>query len=216
MAASCRNFTLSWSLSEYPDCSVFTATSMAPAGLCHIPLLTEPNWPQPRCSVTLHEHAHTIDWVLCTYKIHTYKKMSIDNFTANSLDLMPEDLPVLLAGKLPIQLSCIMRGFPVCLTLFKEVGVGAWRATLSLQYKIYSCTCTSALCNVIIVVPFQEQRICFHWFLTLILHLHWSRVFVPVYVQRWYQMQQLHAASSIHCHCNHVHLTSDGTNTPHL
>jgi len=57
---------------------------------------------------------------------NTYlQKMSIDNFTAHSLDLMPEDLPVLLAGELPIQLSCIMRGFPVCLTLFKEVGAGA-------------------------------------------------------------------------------------------
>ena len=51
MAASCRNLTLS--SCEALDCSVFTATSTAPAGDCHIPLFTVPNWPEPRCSVIL-------------------------------------------------------------------------------------------------------------------------------------------------------------------
>ena len=51
MAASCRNLTLS--SCEALDCSVFTATSTVPAGDCHIPLFTVPNWPEPRCSVIL-------------------------------------------------------------------------------------------------------------------------------------------------------------------
>ena len=55
MAASCRNLTLS--SCEALDCSVFTATSTAPVGDCHIPLFTVPNWPEPRCSVILKKEA---------------------------------------------------------------------------------------------------------------------------------------------------------------
>ena len=51
MAASCRNFTAS--LSEAPGFSVFTATSMVPVDNCHTPLVTVPNWPDPRWSVIL-------------------------------------------------------------------------------------------------------------------------------------------------------------------
>ena len=54
IAASCRNLTLS--SCDALDCSVFTATSTAPAGDCHIPLFTVPNWPEPRCCVILKKH----------------------------------------------------------------------------------------------------------------------------------------------------------------
>ena len=54
MAASRRNLTLSFS--SDPSFSVFTATSTAPVGDCHIPLFTVPNWPEPRCSVILKKH----------------------------------------------------------------------------------------------------------------------------------------------------------------
>ena len=51
MAPSCRNLTLSSSLAD--DLRVFMATSSGELGLCHTPLLTVPNWPEPRHSVAL-------------------------------------------------------------------------------------------------------------------------------------------------------------------
>ena len=51
MAPSCRNLTLSSSLAD--DLRVFMATSSVELGLCHTPLLTVPNCPEPRHSVAL-------------------------------------------------------------------------------------------------------------------------------------------------------------------
>ena len=53
MAASWRN--LIFSASVAPGWSCLTATSTAPMGLCHTPMLTTPNWPEPRALVILYQ-----------------------------------------------------------------------------------------------------------------------------------------------------------------
>ena len=78
MAASCRNLTLS--SCEVLDCSVFTATSTAPAGDCHIPLFTVPNWPEPRCSVILKEKKQKRDpklWHWHTKEVWCVKLLTV-------------------------------------------------------------------------------------------------------------------------------------------
>ena len=53
MAASCKNFT--FSVSSASSVNVFTAISFGPAGEYHSPLLTCPNWPDPRWLINLHK-----------------------------------------------------------------------------------------------------------------------------------------------------------------
>jgi len=73
IAASCRNFSLS--SCEALDCRVFTATSMAPAGDCHISLFTVPNWPEPRCSVILKAvYKTTLERCCTTFEVSIHWK----------------------------------------------------------------------------------------------------------------------------------------------
>ncbi len=51
MAASWRNLTLS--ISEAIGCRVLTATSVDSTLVVHTPMLTVPNWPEPRCLIIL-------------------------------------------------------------------------------------------------------------------------------------------------------------------
>ena len=53
IAASCRNMMVSW-LAGF-DCNILTATSLSPPGVFQTPLFTVPNFPDPKCSVALHE-----------------------------------------------------------------------------------------------------------------------------------------------------------------
>ncbi len=67
MAASWRNLTLS--ISEAIGCRVLTATSIDSTLVVHTPMLTVPNWPEPRCLIIL-QCVHCISRYLMDLTIH--------------------------------------------------------------------------------------------------------------------------------------------------